>query len=120
MLTFLSVQIINLVIQNLNSNAKIIDVYRNCGCAILIMIVATILTSRLTNAGKGTAQMAGNGARVELIIGAYLNGYSVMAKMIVVMALTNFPKIVRSVTRPVTSNVKVIDAFPSEFFNGKI
>lgn len=75
------------------------------------MIAETTATSLLICADKGTVLRDGNVVQDTQIIDAYLNGFSVMEKMIVAMAPTNFPKVVRYVIRTRNSSVRIVGAY---------
>lgn len=75
-----------------NSLAKMDVAFLNCGCVTLIMTVEMILMNQHTNVVSRTVPMDGNDALVAPTIDAFLNGYSVMEKMIVEMDLMSFQK----------------------------
>lgn len=104
----LPLQTIDHAIQAQNSLARMADVFRKYGCAILTMTVATIATSQPTCVVKKIAPPVGSVVQVMPIIVVYLNGCSVMAKTIVAMVPTSFPRIVLSVILKWTSNAPII------------
>lgn len=102
------------MIQKPSTRVKTAVVYRNCGFVISTTIAAMIRTSPLSCVDSGIVLLDGKDALVKPITVVYPNGCSAMAKMIVVTDRTNCPKIVQSVSRPETSSVKTIDAYPKD------
>lgn len=100
----------------LNLLARMDVAYRNYGCVILIMIVVMILMNQHTCVVSVIVQQVGNGVQVNQIIDAYQNGYSVMAKMIVVITVMKNQKIAPYVILTQISNVQTIVAYQSNFY----
>lgn len=104
-------QIIENVIRSQNSHVRTVDVYQNCGFAILTTIVAMTQMNRPTCADNGTVLPDGRDVRERPITGAYRSGCSVTARMIAVTVRTSFRKTVRNAKLPRTSSVKTIDVY---------
>lgn len=97
----------------LNSAARTVVAFRNCGCAISTMIAVMILMNQLTCAVKEIVQQDGGDAQDNRTTAAFPNGSSVMEKTIVVIIAMNCQKIAPCVNPKLNSNVRTIDAFPS-------
>lgn len=65
---------------------------------------------------SGIALMDGNDVQDVQTIGAFQNGFSVMAKMIVGTIVMNFWRTALNATKQETFNVETIDAFQGIFF----
>lgn len=102
------------MIPTLNLLVKMVDVFPNCGCVTLTMIVVMIQTSQHICVDSEIVRQDGNVVLVKVIIVAFPSGCSVMAKMIVEMDLMNYLNIVQNVLLKPTSNVAIIDVFQSE------
>ena len=77
------------VIQIPNLLAKMANVFQFCGNVILIMIVAMTVMNQLTFVATKIVQVVGGDVLVMPTIGAFPNGYFVMAKMIAGMHQMN-------------------------------
>jgi hypothetical protein len=102
----------NVILQH-NSLAKMVDVYPNCGCVILITIVVMIPMNLRTCVGKKIVQQDGNAAQEGTITDAFQSGSSVMVKMIVETNPTNCQKTVHCATPTRISNATTTVAFPN-------
>lgn len=89
-------------------------VYPSYGCVILIMIAVMILMNLLTCAVNVIAPPAGKDVLDNRTIVVFLNGCSVMVKMIVVIIVMNSLKIVLLVMWILISNVATIDVYQSK------
>lgn len=98
-----------------NSNARMADALPNFGCVTLIMIAVMIPMNLLTCVVNEIVQQDGRDALDNRTIVAFLNGFSVMVKMIAEITAMNCQKIVQFVIPKLISNVPIIDAFQSEF-----
>lgn len=66
-------------------------------------------------ADKETAQLVGSVVQVNQTTGVSHDGCSAMEKMIVAMALTNFPTTVPSAHQKLTLSAATTDAFQSKY-----
>lgn len=94
-----------------NSVARTADAFRNCGCVTLITIVVMTQMNRLICVAKRIVQLAGRDALGNQTIDASRNGFSAMAKMIVVTTAMSFQKTVLFAKLTQTSSVRTIDAY---------
>ena len=114
--TKIQVFVINeIVILIHNFSVKTVNVFRNCGIAILMMIVETILMNQLTYVAIVIAQQAGKNVHQDIIIVAFQAGSSVTVKTIVVIIRMKLIQIcVLNAQVPVTSSAKTIAVFLSD------
>lgn len=103
-----------LVIQKLNLVVRMDVAFQNYGCVISIMIVVMILMSQLICADKEIVQLVGKDVPDNRITVVYQNGCSVMVKMIVVIIVMSFQRIVQHVKMKLISSVAIIGVFQSE------
>lgn len=91
-----------------------VGVSHNYGCVISTTTVVMTPMNPPTCADRGIVQQGGNVAQVNLIIGAYRNGYSVMEKMIVAIIVMNCQKIVHNARQIPISSAPTTDAYQSK------
>lgn len=90
----------------------------------IILAIDNIKFSSLSNnlfcvilcADNVTVQTDGNGVQDVRIIVAFLNGCSVMGKMIAVMAVMSCHSIVQNVMKQLIFNAKITDVYQGKFF----
>jgi hypothetical protein len=93
--------------------AKMVSVFRSCGCATLTTTAEMTATSRHSCVGNVIVQPVGSVAPVMRTIVAYLNGYSATVRMTAETVLMSDRTAAPNATPLASSNARTVDAYLS-------